>query len=772
MEIPKFGPGGKTMTLGRSDDKWSDVIAVNATIDSFKSKGDTSTPIYFDENGVPQEVTSIKVDDSEMKQEIASIKTTVTAFTAGTTAVKEADHAIYADNADEADKLTTARTITLAGDATGSAAFDGSGDVTIDVTVSGGSGGTSGARVIAYVTENTTVTCKSSDGSTIGTKTADSTSQVSFDLGYGTYTFSIPSDIEGVDATTTVEITELKIYNIVLSSDASNCKLTVNAEAGASVTVVNKGISQTKTIADDATSATFSILYSDVESTITATKNGATVTGTATFSSGETTKSVTLTFAKLQVIGAAGQSVVVSKGTYSFSHTFSTDGESYTIYIPSLGTWSVVATDADSNVTSTTANVTAYTTYSVNCSKKIYAFKIDGTVSDPAKMITYLEDCAGYTPAKMNYNTGKFEWGSWSEDEFFMPRPCMLKYDGTVDYYLNPDDYGFRADTGAASDIANTSYGGNAMMEWGRDGKKIWYKIVPTSGNSNTSATVYIADSQVDSDYHAWSFINSSGEMVDHFYTPIYNGSLVSSKLRSLSGQACAVSTTVAQEVQYAEANNPSSKKMWYTEVYADITLINLLLMLIGKSTDTQTTFGWGNAFNMTGSVQNTGQLNTKGLFYGTQEADARGVKVFGMENWWGNIYRRYAGHVTNANYQQLVKLTYGKQDGSTTSGYNTDGTGYISTGVTLSKTSGTSTSGTGGYITQESYSNIFGMVHSGFNSGSASTYYCDYGSCYASCYAYRGGRSDVGCGAFYVDLDGAASASSSVIGAAISCKP
>ena len=53
----------------------------------------------------------------------------------------------------------------------------------------------------------------------------------------------------------------------------------------------------------------------------------------------------------------------------------------------------------------------------------------------------------------MDYDNDSFDYGSW-EDAFFMPRPCMLKSDGTVDYYLDPDDYSKRED-GTASDISN-----------------------------------------------------------------------------------------------------------------------------------------------------------------------------------------------------------------------------------------------------------------------------------------------------------------------------
>ena len=393
----------------------------------------------------------------------------------------------------------------------------------------------------------------------------------------------------------------------------------------------------------------------------------------------------------------------------------------------------------------------------------VYGFHIDSSKSDPTAAVTYLEDAVGKTPAGMNYSTGTFSYGSWAEDEFFMPRPCMVRSNGTVAYYLNPNDYTKKAD-GTASDISNTSFDGNAMMEWGRDGKKIWYKIVPDSG-SNTSASIYIADSQVDSGYHAYSFINSSGNMSDHFYTPIYNGSYSNSKLRSLSGQTCKVSTTVDNEVSYATANGSG----WYIETWGDRELINILLILLGKSLNTQSVFGVGNANG--GSVINTGTMNDKGLFWGknaSSSSDKSGVKVFGMENWWGNIYRRTAGLIFTGGSTIRAKYCYGTSDGSTTSGYNSTGSGYINTGV--------SPTGTAGYLRYNNFAN--GMMIPYDRDGSGSTYYCDYfyrttstsTTAYAFCGGYYGGGSY--CGAFYVSLFTAASYSNSNLGASLSFHP
>ena len=52
---------------------------------------------------------------------------------------------------------------------------------------------------------------------------------------------------------------------------------------------------------------------------------------------------------------------------------------------------------------------------------KIYGFKIKMN-----NTIEYLEDAVGKTPAHMNYETGEFDWGGWSEDEFFIPRSVLF----------------------------------------------------------------------------------------------------------------------------------------------------------------------------------------------------------------------------------------------------------------------------------------------------------------------------------------------------------
>lgn len=336
----------------------------------------------------------------------------------------------------------------------------------------------------------------------------------------------------------------------------------------------------------------------------------------------------------------------------------------------------------------------------------VYGFHVNGTESNPSNVVTYLEDAIGMTPAGMNYSTGQFDYGTWT-NAFFMPKPCMLKYDGTVDYYLDPNDYTKKED-GTPSDVTSTLYEGNAMMEFGQDGKQIWYKIVPDENNA-TSYSVYIADGPVDNDYKAWSFIGQDGNLKEHFYVNIYEGYVNDNKMRSLSGYAPTAYMTAVTEVDTAQANGSG----WNTNVFADFEIINLLLVLIGKSLDTQTVFGQGYSNASNTSPLNTGTMNTKGLFYG-DNVGLTGVKVFGIENYWGNFFKRFAGIIEDAG-TIYTKMCLGTSDDTTTPTYNMYGTGYKA--LTRATTSG--------YITSMDASTGHLVPISTIES--ESTYYTDY---------------------------------------------
>lgn len=468
----------------------------------------------------------------------------------------------------------------------------------------------------------------------------------------------------------------------------------------------------------------------------------------------------------LKKVYAKKGGVVLAEAEISATGEFSIYG------ITELGEITVTATDGD-DTAEEIVKLTAYSLYETRLSfYTLYGFHITDNEADPESKITYIPGCANenFVPAKMNYTTGEFEPGSWTgHNAWFMPRPCMLKSDGTVDYYLDPDDYTKKED-GTPSDIASTSYDGNAMVEWGQGGKKIWIKVVP--GENTYEGDVYICDKQLDEDFHAWSFYNNQGVLVEHFYTPIYNGAVISGKLRSISGQTPLASATAQQEIDYAKANNPGTDVLWYTETYSDRFTINALLLLMARTTDTQTAYGNGNIYynNDTGSsIIKSGTMNGKGMFWGSNSTTAHiGVKVFGMENWWGNQWRRIAGYINDKGTQK-IKMTYGTQDGSTAQGYNITGNGYIT--VANSTPDGTS----GGYTSKMIFHVIGGMIPK-TASGSETTHYTD-GNWFNNSqvdYALVGGNCYYGrrCGALCSCVNALASYTSWAVGATLSCKP
>lgn len=385
----------------------------------------------------------------------------------------------------------------------------------------------------------------------------------------------------------------------------------------------------------------------------------------------------------------------------------------------------------------------------------LFGYDLVKSTSNPATRISYPSDVdnATFSAMGMNFGNDTFNYGDWANVEF-MPKPCMLNYNGTVAYYLNPNDYTKKID-GTNSDIANVNFTGNAMMEWPKIYTKRW--------EENGVYHFRCSDTKIDADYECWCNYDKNNNEIDHFYTPIYFGSKDSSnRLRSISDVINSRSTTADSEINYAKANGND----WYTEVLADYLLINDLLVMMGKTTDCQTVYGTGRCASNNTDPINTGTMNDKGLFWGSNNKTS-GVKVFGMENYWGNMWRRIAGWML-VNNTQKVKLTRGTKDGSTATDYNTTASGYIS--ITGSNISGNS----GGYI-DSMQTTIYGRLPIAA-SGSASTYECD-GLWYAtsgSLYAYVGGHwgNDLLVGPFFALLDVAASGTRTGIGAAISCKP
>ena len=329
----------------------------------------------------------------------------------------------------------------------------------------------------------------------------------------------------------------------------------------------------------------------------------------------------------------------------------------------------------------------------------LYGFRINKNDSNPSTRVEYLYDNANFAPAAMDFTEGEFDYGDWANAWFITGnKPCALKYDGTIDYYLDPDDYTKKAD-GTASDISDSSYAGNFMASM----PTVWIRRWE-DGNYQYFA---FSNKQVNSDFKAYAHDAGDGFINDMIYLPMFKGVVVDSKLRSIAGVTPGGSTLAAQDKTNAEANGTG----WQTWDWSKRCLITDLLTLISKSTNSQDAFGYGAANTMDDEdTQTHGMLTTgtsgSGQFYGTNDY-LHHVKVFHIEDYWGNRCDTCLGlNRVNGDYLYKAVRPY-SVDGDST--YTNVGTAPTS----------------GSWIKSISVSE-YGWVPSETGAG-ASTYYCDW---------------------------------------------
>ena len=217
-----------------------------------------------------------------------------------------------------------------------------------------------------------------------------------------------------------------------------------------------------------------------------------------------------------------------------------------------------------------------------------------------------------------------------------------------------------------------------------------------------------ISNVQYDSGYKAYAHTRADGSIANYFYHSMFGASGSASKLRSLSGKSLAQNLTTGNQLAGATANGSK----WYINSWSQRELIRTLLVLMGKSTDTQTVFGNGNCRSATDAngLLATGTLKNMGQFYGYSSNNQQ-VKVFHIEGFWGDQWIRTAG-IINSGGKIYAKMT---PEGS---GYQTsDVSGYTDTGVSTPTASQS-------FISSMQCSQ-YGMIPTAV-SGSGSTFFCD----------------------------------------------
>lgn len=298
----------------------------------------------------------------------------------------------------------------------------------------------------------------------------------------------------------------------------------------------------------------------------------------------------------------------------------------------------------------------------------LYGYKRTKADSNPATRLEATDMAVGMGKATLNTSTGAVDLKEWANVWFVSEnKPVMMKYDGTVDYELNPDDY-TKKKSGGASDIANKEYGGNAMALFPTCWVKRW--------QDSTYEYFQVCNIQLTDDFKAYAHQREDGTIMEWFARSIYDGANVSNKIRSLSGLTPCNTVAGNTQLAYAQANG----SLWECDTWSRVALIWDLLRLMSLNDNVQQAWGYGyyTGMSQASHLKQSGTGNTKGQFYGKPANDV--VKVFHTENFWGNIWKLMQGLVYNTTGKYGVKMCRP---------YSTSGSGYTAMSFGIAGTSG-----------------------------------------------------------------------------------
>lgn len=347
------------------------------------------------------------------------------------------------------------------------------------------------------------------------------------------------------------------------------------------------------------------------------------------------------TGAAIVVTCDAGATIVCTNGEKTFTKVAKSVAE--VTFNVSYGTWSLTSS-LNGKTKTKSVYVDALKVYSIELKIKYndltMGFKLDMSNTDPNSGFTYTDDAVDMSPLACASGSGECNYGDWNEkyfSEFLGIRPCIYK-NGQVVCYLDPNNYALDENGNSANIGSNMD--GDVMIEF----KKRWYRYF-TDVSGNLCFQVSDMDRSIDG-FVTTAFLaeDDTGNGVDAFYYGAYEGWVDGSdKLRSISG------ITPIANINYRNfISKASNTGTGYTiETFVKRMYINGLLMLVTKGRDCKQSIGHGCINNANKEPIKTGTMNDKGLFYGRNDIDSVGCKVFGIENYWGNLFDWLSGLIT-----------------------------------------------------------------------------------------------------------------------------
>ena len=278
---------------------------------------------------------------------------------------------------------------------------------------------------------------------------------------------------------------------------------------------------------------------------------------------------------------------------------------------------------------------------------------------------------------------------------------CVLNADGSVKYYLDPNNSNYKED-GTLAKLDGTD--GNVMVEVPKTYVRYGYST--TGGTGTDTVHRWEASLTPDTGFEAhWAF-DRGGSIRDKRYYPAYLGYVTNGKMISRSGVYPTVSQTLAQFRAAAKANsisNPSSGQTangyWGNIDFALYGLITLLAVIEYGTMNIQSALGGGRTALSGGAWVGGELIGVNGLSneYGNRtanytyvgastdpNADLSFMSYRGCENFFGNVWRMVDGVIFKGTTNNKT-MWYSTNP----IGYNETGTGYANSGIVTAATSG-----------------------------------------------------------------------------------
>lgn len=363
----------------------------------------------------------------------------------------------------------------------------------------------------------------------------------------------------------------------------------------------------------------------------------------------------------------------------------------------------------------------------------IYGVQIDTTNSDSEKALTYTDDAVNFTAATRD-GFGVFSWGSWENVfPFNAIKPCLLRDNGTVNYYLSKDDFRYK-EGGELANLDGTD--GNVMIEF----PKIYWKIERVG----TKLNVQYSNTKVEG-FECLAHKRGNTEK-EKLYISAYLGYMRGNRLVSIHDFPVSNGQTITQFRTAAKANGANFDLMGYYQLL----MLQILYVVMFKNTNSQYYFGSGR-ISTTGGLDRTGASTSYSMMYGSSDG-INPVKFCGIEDIYGMVMYFIDGIRTGTNDFKIG-----------TQNFADNASGYESIQVTPS----TITAIERGYIKAVHGTTKLGFISSDRGYGSSSTYYADMGAAKVNSAAafggYKGSDNDAGIFALEINKNHATESSPNI---------